>query len=101
MNDDTPMSFKAAEPADPPSWSGPVKALQDADARHDSRLSSLETGFARLEQKTDVQTVMLGEIKGALAAAARDPRMRIAIALLFMAFTAWMAKHGFKLEMSP
>lgn len=94
----TPLSQQAAPSADPPSWHGPVKALQEADMKHDARLTSLETGFARLEQKTDAQTVMLGRIEGALASAAKNPRVQAVLTGLFLLFLAWLAQHGIKVE---
>jgi hypothetical protein len=98
----TPLSQQAAEPVvEPPkSWTGRVEKLESADARHeaadarhDARLSALEGGFARVEQKVDALTALSGEIKGLLT----SPKFRwIALALAAAAYT-YAKAHGVKI----
>lgn len=97
---ETPLSQQAAEPAEPPSWSGPVTALQDAvarhdaaDAKHDQRLANLETGFARIEQKVDGLTVVAGEIKGLL----HSPKARWIILTIAGAAYVYAKAHNVKI----
>ena len=63
----TPLSQQAAEPVDKtPSWIVPVKALQDADVRHESRL-------AKLEEKLETRLASIDGNLAALAGVAKDP----------------------------
>lgn len=94
MSDDTtptPPSQQAAAPVDPPSWHGPVKAIE-------VRVEKLESGITRLEQKTDAQTLILSRIDGVVSSAWGNRYVRsisIGFALLIL---AWLTKHGIKVE---
>lgn len=97
MTDDkpTPLSQQAAEPVDdPPSWHGPVKAL-------DTRVTKLEAAsvvtnakLESIEKKTDAQTLILSRLDKVTA----DPKVRAVVYGLLLLFLAWLAKHGIKVE---
>lgn len=86
----TQPAIEVAMSADPKSWHGPVADLRASDSRHDARLTTLESGFVRLEQKTDAQTAILGEIKGLL----QNPKARWILLALAAAAYVWAKKSG-------
>lgn len=93
-NNDTPLSQQAAEPSDPPSWHGPVKALDTRVTKLEAATVVVQSKLESIEQKTDAQTLILAR----LDKVASDPKVRLLIALIVAALAAWLAKHGIKVE---
>lgn len=95
----TPLSQQAAEPiVEPPSWHGPVTELTGRVTKLEVAAVATNAKLDAIEKKTDAQTVMLGEIKGAVGAAAKNPWVRAFLVALALAAIAWLGKHGIKVE---
>jgi hypothetical protein len=94
----TPLSQQAAEPVeDPPSWHGPVEALDKRVTKLEAAAVVVQAKLESIEQKTDAQTLILSRLDKVTA----DPKVRAVIYGLLMLFLAWLAKHGIKVETVP
>jgi len=94
----TPLSQQAADPAAPPSWHGPVKALDTRVTKLEVAAVATNAKLDAIEKKTDAQTVILSRIDGAVTSAAKNPWVRAFLIALGLAFAGWLAKHGIKVE---
>mgnify|MGYP000187328544 CR=1 FL=1 len=97
MNEDpnaTPLSQQAAEPADPPSWHGPVKELGGRVTKLEAASVVTNAKLESIEKKTDAQTLILSRLDKVTA----DPKVRAVIYGLLMLFLAWLAKHGIEIK---
>lgn len=96
-DNDTPLSQQAAEPVGndgPPSWLVPVKALDSRVTKLEAAAVVVQSKLESIEQKTDAQTLILSRLDKVTA----DPKVKALLWALFLAFAAWLAKHGVKLE---
>lgn len=104
----TPLSQQAAKPSDPPSWHAPVADLNNRVMALEKTQATIITGqaefraevaagFKTVNDKTDLQNVVLGEIRGAL----KNPLFRqLALVLfgaLYIRYRPWLHAHGIKI----
>ena len=94
----TPLSQEAAPITDPPSWHGPVTELSGRVTKLEIAAVATNKKLDTIEAKTDAQTIMIGEIRGAVVKAASNPLVKALLTGLILAFLAWLSRHGVKVE---
>lgn len=98
MSDDntpTPLSQQAAEPVlEPPSWHGPVKALDGRVTKLEAAAVITNAKLESIEKKTDAQTLILSRLDKVAA----NPYVRAIFVALVLAFAAWLSRHGVRVE---
>ena len=101
MNDeekDTPQAVEVAPVSDPPSWHGPVTELKGRVSKLEVAAVATNKKLDTIEAKTDAQTVILAEIRGALTAAGKNPWVRAFVIALAVGLAGWLSRHGIKVE---
>lgn len=94
----TQPAIPSSTATDVPSWQGPVNALESRVGKLETQQATIVQQLDRVEKKTDAQSLMLAEIKGAVVKAAANPYVRaLGIAIAF-AIAGWLTRHGIKVE---
>jgi hypothetical protein len=97
---DTPRAIEVAPVTDdgPPSWHAPVTELKGRVTKLEAGQVAVNKKLDTIEAKTDAQTIMLGEIRGALTAAGKNPWVRAFMIALAVGLAGWLSRHGIKVE---
>jgi hypothetical protein len=91
---DTQPAIEVAPVNDPPSWHGPVRALDTRVTKLEAAAVVVQSKLDSIEKKTDEQTLILAR----LDKVASNPWVRAIFAAIALAFCAWLSRHGMKVE---